>query len=357
MTTTSTSKSASNPFGALAASSSVIGTGTSALFGGFTATATKTSTIATKPSAPTASTLGAPTANEDEDSGEEGENVLCDDTDTVEESTTVATGTNGVAFVPHESGVVLETGEEGEVMVMQVRSKVFRMGVKCVPASGSASGSGCGNSLPSLGSNHKPETKMDANSESSPSTTTTTTTTANTKAMEWIEVGTGPLRLLSTDSNDSNEKSYRIVMRREISAGGNGTKLLLNILLQSECVKHSKLGDKALRISCMEASQGQGKSGSGSGLGLSSTVPSVQSAGELLESSTNANTNTTAGSDSGSGFEPVTYLIRVKNATVSVCLCIVCVLFFLSLSLYHSFYLSLSLYIYIILSFSLYIGY
>ena len=67
---------------------------------------------------------------------------------------------------------------------------------------------------------------------------------------EWVEVGTGPLKVLRSDSDSSS----RIVMRRENTPGGIGTKLLLNVLLKGGHVKAIKQADRAVLFTCFENS-------------------------------------------------------------------------------------------------------
>eukprot|EP00978_Attheya_sp_CCMP212_P038736 scaffold195042_cov70-Attheya_sp.AAC.1 len=51
--------------------------------------------------------------------------------------------------------------------------------------------------------------------------------------MDWREVGIGPLRILQNE-----QKSRRVVQRRETTPGGPGTKLILNALLGSTLTNH-----------------------------------------------------------------------------------------------------------------------
>lgn len=64
-------------------------------------------------------------------------------------------------------------------------------------------------------------------------------------AMDWKEVGIGPLRVLTDDTH------ARIVQRRENTPGGQGTKLILNLPLRDEC-SVEKRGDKFLRLAAFE---------------------------------------------------------------------------------------------------------
>eukprot|EP00605_Chrysophyceae_sp_TOSAG23-4_P001121 GSChrysophyteH1.ASY1.ANO1.1227.1 assembled CDS len=58
----------------------------------------------------------------------------------------------------------------------------------------------------------------------------------STKKKEWVEVGIGPLRVLSSKAKSSDfMRPTRIVMRREEKKGGSGTKLLLNLPIRAQC--------------------------------------------------------------------------------------------------------------------------
>jgi len=111
------------------------------------------------------------------------------------------------------------------------------------------------------------------------------------KHPEWVEMGTGPVRVLipiaksvsktashrtgetetetktetsTLDIKDKNEEQNgetndkyktdipRIVMRRENQPGGCGTKLLLNVLLRKDFVTVAKQGEKAVRFTCID---------------------------------------------------------------------------------------------------------
>jgi hypothetical protein len=64
----------------------------------------------------------------------------------------------------------------------------------------------------------------------------------------WVEIGTGPVRVLRSKSLDGGLKDVgRVVMRRESQPGGSGTKVLLNFAL-TQHVSVDKHGDRAVRI-------------------------------------------------------------------------------------------------------------
>ena len=73
------------------------------------------------------------------------------------------------------------------------------------------------------------------------------------KDMEWSEVGIGPIKILQR----KDDGSARLVMRREASPNGPGIHLVLNVLLKGHfsLVKHS---DKTARLTCF----GDGKEAS-----------------------------------------------------------------------------------------------
>lgn len=79
-----------------------------------------------------------------------------------------------------------------------------------------------------------------------------------TAAKEWMEVGTGPVRLLTPSSSSApgapSETPLfpRIVMRREHQAGGPGTKVILNALFRSH-FSVAKMGERAARLTCLSA--------------------------------------------------------------------------------------------------------
>jgi hypothetical protein len=125
-------------------------------------------------------------------------------------------------------------GEEDETCALQVRAKLYVLGSKEVERM-------------------KPivkETKTEDGSVESRGVKSIAAAVTE-KRTEWVEMGTGPVRLLqpaaaATDS-DAPPSLARIVMRRESQPGGYGTKLILNESLR-EHTDVSRISDKALRL-------------------------------------------------------------------------------------------------------------
>lgn len=92
-----------------------------------------------------------------------------------------------------------DNGEKGEKCLLQCRAKLFRLSRRCVEE-GSNAGSFAVSSR--------------ENSEDKPA------------VLEWVEIGTGPVRVLAPtaepDEKDSSSQRSRVVMRRESQAGGVG---------------------------------------------------------------------------------------------------------------------------------------
>ena len=170
-------------------------------------------------------------------------------------------------------------GEEGEECLLQVRAKLFRLSVPG-PKHGSAPEHSLGAppafTIPSANASspsddkknkNAEETKEKRKEESAPSALLTGTK----MSQEWIEVGTGPVRILKPRTSASGDA--RLVMRRENQPGGIGsyffltcrgnfpnvcflllnlvgTKVILNILLKGQ-VSVSMLSEKNLVLSCV----------------------------------------------------------------------------------------------------------
>jgi len=115
-------------------------------------------------------------------------------------------------------------------------------------------------------------------------TGTASATDASSSAMDWKEVGIGPLRVLTDDTHT------RIVQRRENTPGGQGTKLILNLPLKDEC-SVEKRGDKFVRLAAFEIIE------------------------DIVDAATGDAADASEGGDeSGVKFEPVQYLFKVKTA-------------------------------------------
>lgn len=104
---------------------------------------------------------------------------------------------------------------------------------------------------------------------------------------EWVEVGTGPTRLLTPSASLSTGASLtsegplypRIVMRREHQAGGPGTKVILNTSFRSR-FSVAKMGERAARLTCLAVPPEAPKSISLDEIG---TTPSTSSTEVLKE--------------------------------------------------------------------------
>jgi hypothetical protein len=180
---------------------------------------------------------------------------------------------------------IVANGEEGEECVFQVRAKLFRLGNRVIAATKSDSLTDVKFSTDSdvlKASEQDASKKVETNStaeekdKSSEGKVESTKEKADAEAVEsnepnptdstdekpvdasatmteWIEVGTGPLRILRpsqcADGTATSTKAVypRIVMRREFQPGGQGTKLILNELVQGHTAV-SKIGEKAVRL-------------------------------------------------------------------------------------------------------------
>lgn len=180
---------------------------------------------------------------------------------------------------------VIVNGEEGEECVFQVRAKMFRLSTResvapVKPALSARNGAATAASTEddskksddaqgastveakdegeSKGIDEKEENEVKT-PEEKPATSADKETTDETKPAttastvnEWVEVGTGPLRVLKpstpADGTEPTVKFPRVVMRREYQPGGHGTKLILNEVLHKHATV-AKIGEKALRLS------------------------------------------------------------------------------------------------------------
>jgi hypothetical protein len=182
-------------------------------------------------------------------------------------------------------------GEEAEDCVMLVRAKMFRMGLpkEAVVAE---------NKFDYQGSSSSSKDDQSPPAKAPPPPTG-----------EWIEVGTGPLKILMYQARGSSDRSSdwaRIVMRREATAGGGGTKVILNVLLRAETVTVAKLGDKAMRISCIQIAEEEEPAAASITAGKEDKATSVLAQAAAAEAE-----------ESKSKAKPVTYLLKVKNSVVS----------------------------------------
>lgn len=175
----------------------------------------------------------------------------------------VTTGVYGRIYQLPENVPVI-TGEEGEECTFTSRAKLYRLVRKAPKGDDSKNGS------------NATSPREDVISP--------TVTTSSTDA-DWSEVGIGPIKILksvisttkkgekqidlpaketqennveSVNESDDKENSkdvtellkFRLVMRRESSRGGPGTKVLLNAAIKGY-VTVAKISDKMFRMSCI----------------------------------------------------------------------------------------------------------
>ena len=172
---------------------------------------------------------GSPRNDEDNDEGDDGE----EDENITFDKTYQITAPGGTKLV---------TGEEGEECLLQLRAKLYRLSSKLsTPASPSlASAPSSSSSSSSLSSSSSARSLADP-AEAGGDTDADTPAFAPAQAidsLEWIEVGIGPVRVLRQLPEAGGLAAggaplrVRIVMRREESKGGHGTKLLLNTAIK-----------------------------------------------------------------------------------------------------------------------------
>ena len=143
--------------------------------------------------------------NDEEGGDNDSDNGQCD---SPQDSGADYASTKIFDFESHKQQVV--TGEEDETCVMQLRAKLFRLSVD---QSAAAAGSSAGGAA----------------------------------ASEWVEVGTGPVKVLRRGGEGAAR--YRVVMRREEKRGGLGTRLILNAPLKEPSTAQ-RLAGKFFRLSC-----------------------------------------------------------------------------------------------------------
>jgi hypothetical protein len=157
-------------------------------------------------------------------------------------------------------------GEEGEQCVLQLRAKLFRLGTKDEISSKEHNLAPVSTAETRNEDTNKERAQIEKSNDITLSESKATELCTDSKKVndldqkanhvestpktEWIEVGTGPLRVLKPSQSASQDVKLvpRIVMRRESQPGGQGTKLILNESLHGH-VTISRLGDKALRLS------------------------------------------------------------------------------------------------------------
>lgn len=167
----------------------------------------------------------------------------------------------------------LDNGEAGEECVLKLRAKLYRLSEVCGEGGSSS--------------------------------------TAAAAAKEWVEVGTGPVRLLtpsacstSADVAVSEVQAAlfpRIVMRREHQAGGPGTKVILNASFRSH-FSVAKMGERAARLTCLSVPLESPKS------------ISPVSGGEVLDAATVTATPPVEEVHSEATASPMTFLFKMQHS-------------------------------------------
>jgi hypothetical protein len=123
--------------------------------------------------------------------------------------------------------VKLVTGEEDDECLLQFRAKMFRLNAQ-IDAAAKTNGAHEGASEGSAEGENKEgdKAKLEVNSVLSAmgkEKNAKGAKSAPAKAAEWVEVGIGPLKILSRKSSQGGAGSGRLVMRREDKQGGLGT--------------------------------------------------------------------------------------------------------------------------------------
>lgn len=187
-----------------------------------------------------------------------------------------------------EESLALSNGEEGFESIFQTRAKLFkRMPVEEKKEQTDKNTTAASQSVP-------PSASSNITSQSVPSTSNGSKSGENTGEngadnnhdknksnaikMDWKEVGIGPLKILkSTEDNIENDNGsstkkaedfsgnepatntslnkLRLVQRRGSTAGGHGTKLILNLSLRPEC-QVNRQAEKYVRLAAFEVENG-----------------------------------------------------------------------------------------------------
>lgn len=143
----------------------------------------------------------------------------------------------------------LKSGEEDETLVLEKRCKTYRSGTaEAAKSPTSTTAEAAVPSVPpsesSLGATavEKKEDKPGAKEENGSEKPAGEDDKNKTREKTWLEIGTGPLRLLR-----HQQGRLRAVQRRETTPGGSATKVILNVPLYRESAV-SKLSDKHVQI-------------------------------------------------------------------------------------------------------------
>ena len=191
-------------------------------------------------------------ADEEEEGGEGGDDGL----DQQDNSPPANHASMKIISLPEN--VKLVTGEEDDECLLQMRAKIFRLhthlpnietpivmnanttskdnNVECSEISNNDTSSntastttGTTGSLSMEASSVLKAVAQEKNQKSHPIKTSTAAAGGSGKAGEWVEIGIGPLKILSRKANNSSNNTStgaatgRLVMRREDKQGGLGT--------------------------------------------------------------------------------------------------------------------------------------
>ncbi|CAE7496411.1 unnamed protein product, partial [Symbiodinium microadriaticum] len=184
-------------------------------------------------------------------------------------------------------------GEQEEQCLLQLRAKLYRLSKRRVQSSN--------RSFSPLGGSSGSGDSVDAAEPNGES--------ADKLVAEWVEIGTGPVRVLRPKGDSAAGQPSRLVMRREGQAGGVGTKLILNLLLDSS-VTIAKQAERAIRLTCFAlldstpaATASQGPEADCAG----------QSSGSVLNLLAGGNAAAQEGGSNSKTAVPTSYLLKTKH--------------------------------------------
>jgi len=122
---------------------------------------------------------------------------------------------------------------------------------------------------------------------------------------QWTEIGIGPIRILEmkTQNNENStfSLSVRIVQRRECTPGGQGTRVILNLLLRKKSLVFRQ-SDRYVRLASFEAN------------GVCDNAHSVKRTYSIFcHGSESKDTRNKGESESNISFTPVQYLFKLMS--------------------------------------------
>ena len=173
-----------------------------------------------------------------------------DSNDTVEGDATANDISTRAVDLPTE--YVCETGEEHEDVLINHRCFTKRWGTDKKVNGGAAANMEPKKAAMSVPPSTQMQSVPGQTETTKPAADTASTTTAagvaaaetTENGFKWIDVGKGPIKLLQSQTDPS---SLRIVQRREESANGRATALILNVILYRECTL-VQASDKLVKI-------------------------------------------------------------------------------------------------------------